>query len=93
MQGDNLSQAPIIDLSSLIVFFSSAVLTDDINEPTSGLFDMRDQFGVPTAARYKTPTPDQIHMTGPIPDHIVSLTAGYRSTNNILFLDEDGQEL
>ena len=52
---------------------SSAILTDDINEPNSGMFDMRDKFGVPTAARYKTPTPDQIHMTGPIPDHIVSV--------------------
>ena len=74
---------------------SSAILTDEINEPNSGLFDMGDQFGVPMAARYKTPTPDQIHMTGPIPDHIVSQTAPNISrTNNILyFIDEDGEEL
>ena len=74
---------------------SSAVLTDEINEPNSGLFDLGEQYGVPMAARYKTPTPDQIHMTGPIPDHIVSVPAPDISrTNNILyFLDEDGEEL
>jgi len=52
---------------------SSAVLMDEINEPNAGLFDIGDQFGVPVAARYKTPTPDQIHMTGPIPDHIMKM--------------------
>ena len=63
---------------------SSAVLTDEINEPNAGLFDLGDQFGVPVAARYKTPTPDQIHMTGPIPDHIVSLTS-YQSVPQLTF--------
>ena len=52
---------------------SSAVLTEDLAE-AGGLVVMEDNFGnpVPTAARYKTPTPDQISSTQPIPDHIVS---------------------
>ena len=32
-----------------------------------------DNANVPTAPRYKTPTPDQINSTQPIPDHIVSI--------------------
>ena len=42
---------------------SSAVLTEELAE--AGAL-------VPVAARYKTPTPDQISSTQPIPDHIVS---------------------
>ena len=65
------------NFNSYVQTQSSAVLMDEINEPNAGLFDLGDQYGVPVAARYKTPTPDQIHMTGPIPDHIVRLTARY----------------
>ena len=36
-----------------------------------------DNANVPTAPRYKTPTPDQINSTQPIPDHIVSIVIFY----------------
>ena len=61
---------------------SSAVLTEELAE-AGGLVALDDGFGVPVAARYKTPTPDQISSTQPIPDHIVSQQKCVRvKTNN-----------
>ena len=50
---------------------SSAVLTEELAE-AGGLMAIDAGAMVPVAARYKTPTPDQISSTQPIPDHIVS---------------------
>ena len=50
---------------------SSAVLTEELAE-AGGLMAVEAGAPVPVAARYKTPTPDQISSTQPIPDHIVS---------------------
>ena len=51
---------------------SSAVLTEELGLEAGGLMAMETGAPVPVAARYKTPTPDQISSTQPIPDHIVS---------------------
>ena len=51
---------------------TSAILTEDINEPNSGMFDLRDQYGVPVPARYQEPSTLEISLTQPIPDYIVS---------------------
>ena len=51
---------------------SSAVLTEELGLEAGGLMAMEAGAPVPVAARYKTPTPDQISSTQPIPDHIVS---------------------
>ena len=63
---------------------SSAVLTEELAE-AGGLMAIDAGALVPVAARYKTPTPDQISSTQPIPDHIVSRDETVTCEDNELY--------